>query len=93
MSCYIDLDSLFSIHFGRFCCTSIYSLHLSSLPSLTVLFFGSGSFRNNRVLTLDSIIVLVSQFIELDSLIMIEVENDCFENCELHLGCTNITVI
>lgn len=49
-----SLASLFSIHFGRNCCTSIYSFYLNALPTLSVLYFGSRAFRSTQIFTLTS---------------------------------------
>lgn len=50
----LALASLFSIHFGRNCCTSIYSFYLNALPTLSVLYFGSRAFRSTQIFTLTS---------------------------------------
>lgn len=87
----IALPALFTIHFGRFSCTSIYSFNLSSLsdlspsrldlPSLSVVFFGSCAFKTSKFLYLDS----------LPSLVMFEAEDSCFENGDLHISSITFT--
>lgn len=84
----VALPALFTIHFGKYSCTSIYSFNLSSrpshipsltdLPSLSVVFFGSSAFKTSKFLYLDS----------LPSLVMFEAEDSCFENGDLHASST-----
>ena len=84
----VALPALFTIHFGKYSCTSIYSFNLSSrpshilsltdLPSLSVVFFGSSAFKTSKFLYLDA----------LPSLVMFEAEDSCFENGDLHASST-----
>ena len=86
----VALPALFTIHFGKYCCTSIYSFNLSSrsshplsladLPSLSVVFFGSSAFKTSKFLYLDA----------LPSLVMFEAEDSCFENGDLHTSSTPV---